>query len=285
MLFETLILENKIRLTASQKRVVNYLIEHRDEAPFLTVTQLARKVGVSEATVVRLAQMVGFDGYSGMQRMFREHLQTRLSTVTRAKEAIEHARNNGDVLSRIIQEDIHNLQQTLQNLSPEIFHRAVEDIQSARQIFVAGLRGAHAPALILALYLRFLKKKARPIVPGYGDVWNDILGLTADDLVIGISLPRYTRLTVEILEYAHDQGARVGAISDSPLSPLAFHADWVLPVNSRLDSFIESFTAAVSLINALLTAVSVQRPEQTVGALKEREALWEAKKIYISPHG
>jgi DNA-binding MurR/RpiR family transcriptional regulator len=283
MLFETLILGSKIRLTASQNRVADYIIKHEDESPFLTVSQLAKKTGVSEATVVRLAQGLGFDGYPGMQRMLRENLQSRLSTVTRAQEAIEHARSDQDILSRVMKEDLHNLTKTLQNLSPETFHQAVEDIQSARQIFVAGLRGAHAPALILALYLRFLKKKVHLAVPGYGDVWNDILGVTADDLVIGISLPRYTRVTVEILEYAHEQGARVGAITDSPLSPLAFHADWVLAVYSRIDSFIESFTAAVSLINALLTAVSVQNPEETVGALKEREALWKAKKIYMTP--
>lgn len=283
MPLEELLLEKKIQLTAAQKRVVNFIIDHYEEAIFLTISRLARKAAVSEATVVRLAQALGFDGYPGMQKMLRKNLQNRLSTVTRVQETIKHAHNNGDILVKIMQEDIQNLNQTLQNLPPESFQRAVEDILSARRIFVAGLRGAHAPAIILVLYLRFLKKEATLIVPGFGDVWNDILGVGSDDLVIGISLPRYTSLTVEILEYAHEKGAKVGAISDSPLSPLAFNADWVLPVNCHIDSFIESFTAAVSLINALLTAVSVQEPAETVKALKEREGLWKAKNIYMSP--
>jgi DNA-binding MurR/RpiR family transcriptional regulator len=283
MSIEALLLEKKVRLTAAQKRVVNFIIEHYEEAIFLTVSRLARKASVSEATVVRLAQALGFDGYPAMQRMLRENLQNRLSTVTRIQETIKRAHHNGNIFVKIMQEDIQNLTQTLHNLPQEAFQRAVEDIRSARRVFVAGLRGAHAPAIILVMYLRFLKKEANLIVPGFGDVWNEILGLGSDDLVIGISLPRYTRLTVEILEYAHDKGAKVGAISDSPLSPLAINADWVLPVSSRIDSFIESFTAAVSVVNALLTAVSVLEPAETVKALKEREDLWRAKNIYMSP--
>jgi len=283
MSIEALLLEKKVRLTAAQKRVVNFIIQHYEEAIFLTVSRLARKASVSEATVIRLAQALGFDGYPGMQRMLRENLQNRLSTVTRIQETIKHAHHNGNILFKIMQEDIQNLTQTLHNIPQETFQRAVEDIRSARRVFVAGLRGAHAPAIILVMYLRFLKKEANLIVPGFGDVWNEILGLGSDDLVIGISLPRYTRLTVEVLAYAHDKGAKVGAISDSPLSPLAINADWVLPVSSRIDSFIESFTAAVSLVNALLTAVSVQEPAETLKALKEREDLWKAKNIYMSP--
>jgi DNA-binding MurR/RpiR family transcriptional regulator len=128
------------------------------------------------------------------------------------------------------------------------------------------------------------KKQASPVIPGYGDIWNTLHGLDSVDLVIGISLPRYTRLTIEILEYAKAKGAKVGAITDSLISPLARKADWVLPVHSKLDSFIESFTAAMSLVNALLTAMSIQHPEETMKALKEREVLWQRKGIYVLPY-
>jgi len=259
---------------------MKYILEHYEDAIFLTASKLSRKAGVSEATVVRLAQVLGYYGYPGMQEALRENLQNRLSTVTRMEETVKHVGGDGDVLMKIMQEDIHNLSQTLQDISVETFHQAVSEIQKARRIFVAGLRGAHAPALILALYLGFLKKDARLLVPGIGDVWNNIHGVGPEDLVIGISFPRYTRLTVEILEYASRQGARIGAITDSPLSPLAEYADWVLPVHSQLDSFIESFSAAISVINALLTAISIQNSDETIKALRDREALWKAKNIY-----
>lgn len=281
MTFESVTFNKKTHLAPAQKKVMKYILEHYEEAIFLTASKLSRKAGVSEATVVRLAQVLGYYGYPGMQEALRENLQNRLSTVTRVEKTVKHVSDDGDVLMKIMQEDIRNLSQTLQDISVETFHQAVSDMQKARRIFVAGLRGAHAPALVLTLYLKFLKKDAHLIVPGIGDVWNNIHGVGPEDLVIGISFPRYTRLTIEILEYASKQGACVGAITDSLLSPLAEYADWVLPVHSQLDSFIESFTAALSIVNALLTAISIQNPDETMKALRDREALWKEKNIYV----
>jgi DNA-binding MurR/RpiR family transcriptional regulator len=284
MPIQTILSEKRIHLTDAQRRAAQYIMDHYEEAIFLTASKLAKKAGVSEATVVRLAQVLGFDGYPELQQMLRKNLQSRLTTVTRLEQTVQHVRSDGDVLTKVMQEDIRNLSETLQDISLETFHRAVADMTRARRIYVVGLRGAHAPALVLALYLRYLEKQASPVIPGYGDIWNTLHGLDSVDLVIGISLPRYTRLTIEILEYAKAKGARVGAITDSLISPLARKADWVLPVHSKLDSFIESFTAAMSLVNALLTAMSIQNPEETMKALKEREVLWQRKGIYVLPY-
>ena len=119
--------------------------------------------------------------------------------------------------------------------------------------------------------------------PGIGEIWDSLQGVGETDLVLGISFPRYTRLTMEILEQARFQGARVGAVTDSPLSPLTRHAHWVLTAECRLDSFIESFTATMSLINAMLTALSLDHPKQTIVSLQKKEAMWEAKGTYIAP--
>jgi DNA-binding MurR/RpiR family transcriptional regulator len=277
MPLSALLTNNRIQLTEAQKRAAQYIIDHYEESIFLTASKLAKKAEVSEATIVRLAQVLGFDGYPKLQQMLRTKLQDRLTTVTRLEQTVKNIRTDGDILSRIIQEDIRNLSETLRDISMETFHQAVADMKNARRIYVVGLRGAHAPALVLALYLRFLGKQASPVIPGYGDVWNTLHGMGAEDLTIGISLPRYTKLTIDIMEYAKETGSRVGAITDSLVSPLARNADWVLPVHSRLDSFIESFTAAMSLVNALLTELSVQNPE-------ERELLWQKKEIYILPY-
>jgi DNA-binding MurR/RpiR family transcriptional regulator len=264
---------------------MQYIVDNYEEAIFFTASQLAHSVGVSEATVVRLAQALGFDGYPGMQSKFREGLQNRLSTVTRLERTVDHVRQVGDVVVKVLQEDIQNLSQTLRNLPIEVFEQAVADMEKAKRIFVVGLRGAHAPALTLATYLRFLGKQAQLLVPGHGELWDILQGLEKTDLVIGISFPRYTSVTVEILEHARRQRARVGAITDSPLSPLARHAHWVLTAECQLDSFIESFTAATSLVNALLTAMSIQKPGKTLRILREREALWEEKGVYVSNPG
>ena len=284
MPFQELLVDKRVRLTRSQRRIMQYIVDNYEEAIFLTASQLAHSVGVSEATVVRLAQALGFDGYPGMQSKFREGLQDRLSTVTRLEHTVDHVRQVGDVVVKVLQEDIQNLSQTLRNLPIEVFEQAVKDIEKAKRVFVVGLRGAHAPALTLATYLRFLGKRAQLLMPGHGELWDILQGLEKTDLVIGISLPRYTSITVEVLEHARSQRARVGAITDSPLSPLARYAHWVLTAESQLDSFIESFTAVTSLINALLTAMSIQKPAKTLRILREREAIWEEKGVYISDH-
>ena len=285
MPFQELLVGNRAHLTPAQRRILQYIIEHYEEAIFLTASQLAQNVGVSEATVVRLAQALGFDGYPGMQKKFRQGLQDRLSTVTRLEHTVDHTRKTGDVVVKVLQEDIHNLSQTLRNLSLDIFERAVADLQSARRVFVVGLRGAHAPALTLATYLRFLGKQAYLLAPGHGEMWDILQGLVRSDLVVGISFPRYTQITLEVLQHARKKRARVGAITDSPLSPLARHAHWVLTATCQLDSYIESFTAATSLINALLTAMSIQDPGKTLRILRQREALWEEKGVYTTNPG
>ncbi|MCG6919212.1 MAG: MurR/RpiR family transcriptional regulator [Deltaproteobacteria bacterium] len=285
MPFQELLIDNRVRLTPAQRRIMQYIVDNYEEAIFLTASQLARRVGVSEATVVRLAQALGFDGYPGMQKKFRKGLQDRLSTVTRLEHTVDHVRQMGDVVVKVLQEDIQNLSQTLRDFPLAIFERAVSDMQSAKRIFVIGLRGAHAPALTLATYLRFLGKEAHLVVPGHGEMWDILQGLGSSDLVVGISFPRYTQVTLDVLKHARKKKARVGAITDSALSPLARQAHWVLTAHCQLDSFIESFTAATSLVNALLTAMSIQSPGKTLRILREREALWEEKGVYTTNPG
>lgn len=284
MLLETLRQGSLQQLSKTQRKILRHIVEHYEEAIFHTAASLSKEVQVSEASVVRLAQALGFDGYPAMQKALREDLQDRLSTVTRLEKSLQQVQHDGNLLSKVMQQDMENLSLTLQDNSYDTFQRAVMGLQEVRRIFVIGLRGSHAPALTLALYLRYLNKDAHLLSPGFGDVWNHVYDVHPDDLVIGISFPRYSRLTVEVVKHAHEQGAHVGVITDSLLSPLASHAEWVLTARSRLDSFIESFTAAMSIVNALITALSVQTPERTRKILQDRETLWRKKGIYFEEH-
>ncbi len=271
-------------LSHAQRKLARYIVDHYEEAIFHTARDLSEKVGVSEATVVRLAQRLGYSGYPAMQKAIREDMHNRLSTVTRLEKSIRNARPDDSIPAKVMQQEIQNLTLTLSDISLDAFDQAVDSLLKARRIFVIGLRGAHAPAITLDLYLRYLNRNSHLVTPGFGDVWDSIHDVGADDLVIGISFLRYSRETVEAVEFAHGQGAHVGVITDSVVSPLAACADWVLTARCRLDSFIESFTAAMGIVNALLTAVSVQDPEETVKILKEREALWKSREIYLSDH-
>src|SRR3989339_1960577 len=164
MSINALLADKQIQLTDAQKRAAQYIMDHYEESIFLTASKLARKVGVSEATIVRLAQVLGFDGYPQLQQMMRTEFQDRLTTVTRLEQTVKSVRMDGDILTKIMQEDIRNLSETLRDISLETFRQAVTDMKNARHIYVVGLRGAHAPDLVLALYLRFLGKRASPVI-------------------------------------------------------------------------------------------------------------------------
>ena len=140
MYFKKFPANNKRSLPAAQKKVMTYILQNSEEAAFMTAAHLSRKAGVSEATVVRFARRLDFSGYPEMQGALRENLQNRLSTVTRIEKTVKKVRNTEDVLTKVMQEDIHNLSQTLLDISVEAFQQAVTDMQHARRIFVVGLR-------------------------------------------------------------------------------------------------------------------------------------------------
>ncbi len=279
----SLLTDKKETLTPAQERALRYIFENIEEAVFSTATTLAKRAGVSEATLVRLAQTLGFDGYPRLRDALRQRYQDRFSTVHRLEETSEHIGGQAEILQRVIQQDIENLSKTLQDISPEIFSQVVEDLLSAKRIFIAGFRGSYAPAVLFSLYLRFLKKEVWLLTNTYGEMWDVLYELNEHDLLFAISFPRYTTLTVEVVKYVRSRGVKVIALTDSILSPLGRRADLVVPVRCSLDSYIESFTAAISIFNAILTAMSLKNPKKVLSTLKLRESLWSEQKIYMTP--
>lgn len=280
---ESLLADKKPSLTKIQERAMAYIMDNQNEAVFLTASRLARKAGVSEATVVRLAQTLGFNGYPEMQRMLRKEFQDRLGSVERLDDTVKQVRDERDLLVKVFQKDIQNLSQTLSEISTETFSQAVKKTAGARKVYIVGLHQSYAPALVLADTLSLIRDGIHLLEPGHGDIRDDLDGLTPEDLVVGISISRYSRSTFDALAYAREQHADVGIITDSPLSPLVRHANWVLSVKCQLDSFAASFTAAICLVNALLTAIGMKDTKKTLERLARREAIWKKKRVFVPP--
>lgn len=281
-IFESVLREKSRKLTRAQQRILRYIFDNFDEAVFLNASRIAQKAGVSESSVVRLAQALEFEGYPAMQRELQRHYYYRLSTVNRLVQTEKLMGDDQDVFVKVMQEDIKNLTETLKGISKETFDQAVADIWSAHRVFILGVKDTHAPALVLANSLKRFMKGVDLLVPKFGDVWDDVFHIGSNDLIVGISFPRYARLTAEILQYASERGARVGAITDSLVSPIAGYADWVLPAKCRMESFFITFTSVMSIISALITALSLKNTKQTMKTMKELELLWKEKRIYYS---
>jgi len=267
-------------LTPSQKKLLNYILANDEEAVFLNVQDLANRVKISVATVVRLAKALGYAGFPEFQQELRNLFRDKLTTVSRLQKAAQKETSEENVLVKVFQQDIENITETMKQVSVDDFRQFVKALNSAKRIVIIGLRSAHSLAVLMGVSLEFLQRDVWIVTPGIGDMWDRLLGLRKDDVVVGICFPRYTKETVEVLRFAHENGIKTLAITDSPISPLAKYAQCVLPARCKMDSFIESFTAAMSLINAIVTAAGVYRKDATMNSLNKLEKFWKNRRIY-----
>ena len=281
MTYNRLLNEKADSLTPSQKKLLNYILSNDEEAVFLTIQDLSKRVSVSVATVVRLAKALGYAGFPQFQQELRLLFRDKLTTVSRIQKAAQKETSEENVLVKVFQQDIENITETMRQVSVNDFKRFVKALNSARRVVIIGLRSAHSLAVLMGVALQFLQRDVWIVAPGIGDMWDRLLGLRKDDVVVGICFPRYTKETVEVLRFAQQKGIKTLAITDSPISPLARYAECVLPARCKLDSFIESFTAAISLINAIVTAVGLYRKEATMSSLKQLEEFWKRQGIYF----
>ncbi len=261
----------------TRHKVLVYAEAHPEEASYLSARELGECCGVSDSTVIRAVQSVGHRGYPQYQEWLRKDLARRRTTVERFAAA--HEKNP---LAKVFSCDVANLKTTWETISQDNFDRSVQLLAHAPRVWLLGLRMAHAVAVILKEGLAFLGTDVRLLVAGNGDFWDEASAVKRNDVFVSIGLPRYTRITVELTGFAQRRGARLIAITDSTSSPLAEMAEVVFNVAYGLEGYIESFTSAICLSQALLVAVSNAKGAQGLEALREKEQLWEAQTVYWS---
>lgn len=264
-------------MSAGQKKIAEYILQNYDKAVFLTAKELGHTVGVSESTVIRFASLLEYNGYPQLQKAMQDMLKTRITTVERMQLSLLD--KEGDIIHRVFNTDINNIRLTMEKISHPDFGAAVQEIAKARNIYVISLRSATALGHFLYFYLQLLLKNCKMV--GNTNIFlEELRAAGPQDLVIGISFARYTRQTVEGLQYCKERGARVLAITDSLTSPLAKYSDHILTARSEQISFIDTLTAPFSLINALILAVGVKEGAKTAQALSQLEDTWRAFDIY-----
>lgn len=271
---------NPPQLTPTQRKVLDFILKRPEHAVFLTATDLARNLNVSDTSIVRLAQALGYEGYPHFKRRLREHVQPRITTVDRLGDAVRRVESVEDVLADVLSKDLGNLKATLEETDPGIFKRFVEEMESARRIFIIALRSTHCLGMFMSSALRFVGRNVIPLTPGTGEMWDLLRDMGPEDVLIGFAFPRYTKVTVEVMDYARDKGAMVLAVTDGDLSPLVKSAHFSLTVPYEIGSYVESFTAALSLVNALVTALAFKNEADNMQTLNEMENLWEREGVY-----
>ena len=272
--------EKEPTFSKGQRRIAGYITDAYDKAAFMTASRLGKMVGVSESTVVRFAVELGFDGYPEMQKAMQEMVMNRLTSVQRIEVANDRI-GNVDILSKVLQADADKLRQTAETISRDHFQQAVEAILKACRIYILGVRSAAPLANFAGYYMNYMFEDVRVItVSGAGEMFENLVNLTPEDVVMAFSFPRYSSATLKAAQYCRELGATVIGITNSTISPLAQNSDHVLIAKSDMVSLVDSLVAPLSVVNALLVALASARETEVQKSLGTLEHVWEEYNIY-----
>jgi DNA-binding MurR/RpiR family transcriptional regulator len=263
-----------------QKLIAKYVLENYDKAAYMTASKLGSIVNVSESTVVRFADELGFSGYPEFQHSLQEIVRTKLTSFQRI-EVTNNLIGDGDILTKVMSSEIEKIRHTLDELDREAFDVAVDKIISAKNIYILGVRSSSYLAGFLNYNLRMIFDNVRHVQTTSGaEMFEQIMSIGKDDVMIAISFPRYSKRVINAVDFARNAGADVIAITDSSLSPIAAEADQVLVAQSDMVSFVDSLTAPMSLINAVVVSVARKKQDELTARLRLLEDIWDEYDVY-----
>lgn len=275
-----LIDQNYSKMSKGHKRIADYIKEHYDKAAFMTALKFGQTVGVSESTVVRFASELGFDGYPSLQSSLQDLMRSKLTTVQRI-EVTNDTIGDDDILNKMLSLDIEKIRRTMEETSHEDFNKAVEKIAGCNTIYIIGARSSASLAQFLWYYFNLIFPQVKLVhASTRSELFEQIMRIDEKDVLIGMSFPRYSRQTVLALQYARSRGASVVAITDCASSPLTQYSDCNLFAKSDMASFVDSLVAPLSLINALIVAVSARNKDVVTRNFERLEEIWREYEVY-----
>lgn len=266
-------------LSKGQKIIAQYIMNNYDKAAFMTAAKLGEKVGVSESTVVRFANAIGYVGFPSLQKQLQEMVKNKLTTVQRIEMSSDYS-NNDNMLKSILKSDMDNIRSTIEVIDSASFDQAVKSVSEAKSIYIVGLRSSTALSEFLGFYLNLIRDNVHVVTYTIGDMFEQLFRIGKDDLFIAIGFPRYSSRTVKALEYVKARGARTVVITDSMLSPLCSCADYTLIAKSNMESFVDSIVAPMSVLNAFIVAVGINEKKNISSSFARLEEIWDKYSIF-----
>ena len=267
-----------------QKLIANYINDNYDKAAYMTAAKLGSVVNVSESTVVRFAIELGFDGYPDLQHALQELVRTSLTSVQRM-EVTNSRIGDGDVLTSVLLSDADKIRHTLDAIDKDDFDKAVEKIIGAKTIYIMGMRSSATLAGFLNHNLRMIFDNIKLVdTTSVSEMFEEIMGMGADDVLVAISFPRYSKRIINAVDYAKHVGTNVIAITDSKMSPIAQNANEKLIAKSDMVSFVDSLVAPLSIVNAIVVAVARKKQDELTVRLRKLEEIWDEYDVYDKTH-
>ena len=269
-------------LSKGQKLLATYITDNYDKAVFLTAAKLGEVVGVSESTVVRFATHLGYKGYPEFQRALEELVRNKLNSVQRME--VTYGRiSQSKILESVLQSDAERIKETLNRIDDNAFELAVDTILNAKRIYIVGIRSCAPLASFLAFYLNMMFDDVHLLsTNSSSELFEQMVRISKDDVIIGISFPRYSMRTLKAMEFANNRSAKVITITDSVHSPMNLYSSCNLIADSDMASIVDSLVAPLSVINALIVALCMKNRKKVAKTLEMLEDIWDEYQVYES---
>jgi DNA-binding MurR/RpiR family transcriptional regulator len=270
------------RMSKGKKSIATYICDHYEQAVFMTAAELGRIVGMSESTVVRFAMSLGYEGYPEFQKALSVWVSDKFGSVQKVGRKFGRS-SEGEILSTILQSDISNIEHTINSIDVVAFKTAVDIILKARNLYIVGVRSCEPLADFLHFYMNMIRGNNILIrTTNVSEMFEQMIRISDRDAIIGISFPRYSMRTLKCMEFANDRNAKVITITDSVHSPMNLYSSCNLLAKSEMASIVDSLVAPLSVINALVVALCMKKPNEVQADLKMLEETWNNYQVYLN---
>lgn len=278
----SLIEDKYSEMSKSHRAIAKFIREHYDQAVFMTAAKIGEQLGISESTVVRFASGLGFKGYPEFQEELANWVKNKLNSVQRIGAKYGNS-SQAEVIESVLQADIEKIHDTMNHLDADAFDTAVNTILEAKNVYIVGIRSCQPLAEFLAFYLNMVRDNVRVLnTTSTSEMFEQMIRVNNEDVVIGISFPRYSMRTLKAMEFANDRNARVISITDTVHSPMCLYSSCNLFARSDMVSIVDSLVAPLSLINALIVAICLKQPDAIRANLETLEKTWNNYQVYLN---
>ena len=268
------------KMSKGQKRLAEYVKENYDKAVFLTAAKMGQVVGVSESTVVRFATHLGYKGYPEFQKALEEMVRNKLNSIQRME--VTYGRiSQSHILETVLQSDQEKIKDTLEHIDEHAFELAVDTIIKAKHIYIVGIRSCAPLAAFMAFYFNLMFENVTLLqTNNSSELFEQMVRISKDDVIIGISFPRYSMRTLKAMEFANNRNAKVITLTDSVHSPMNLYSSCNLIARSDMASIVDSLVAPLSVINALIVALCMKKQGEVAKTLETLEDIWNEYQVY-----
>lgn len=269
------------KMSKSHKKVATFILDHYEQAAFMTAAKLGATVGISESTVVRFAYCLGYEGYPEFQEALAEWVKNKLNSVQ--KIGAKYGKSTqSEILTSVLTTDMENISSTMEHVDPQAFETAVETVLNAEHVYIIGIRSCEPLARFLYFYLNMVRGNVILLAStSTSEIFEQMIRIDEKDAMVGISFPRYSMRTLKAMEFANDRNAKVISITDTIHSPMCLYSSCNLMAKSEMVSIVDSLAAPLSLINALVVALCLKRPDDVRKTLESLEDVWDNYQVYL----